>query len=60
LVARKNTSVPKNSTNWLTAGVIATRAVPTISAGLDSSATVGPCEAAGSRAPRMSRSTESG
>ena len=60
LVARKNTSVPKNRTNWLTAGVIATSAVPTISAGVDSTATVGPCDAAGITALRISRTTERG
>ena len=40
LVARKNTSVPKNSTNWLIAGVMAASAEPTISAGFASTETV--------------------
>ncbi len=54
LVARKKISAPKNSTNWPTAGVITSSAAPTISAGFDSTATVGPCAAAGMSALRMS------
>ena len=60
LVARKNTSVPKNTTNWPTAGVIAASAAPTISAGLASTETVCPVAAAGMIAFLMSCSTAIG
>ena len=59
-MARKKISVPKNTTNWLTAGVIGESAAPTISAGLVSTETVCPPEAAGMIAALISRRTASG
>ena len=60
LVTRKKISVPKNTMNWLTAGVIAATTVPTTSAVLDSSETVCPPVGAGIRADLISRTIESG
>ena len=59
LVTRKNSSVPKNTTNWLIAGVITPSAVPRNSVGLVSTE-IGVVPVTLAIAPLISCSTDSG